>query len=104
MKLRTLFTMLTILILGLGVMPLAAQCTPDPAVNGDTVTCTGTDTNGFDGSGQTSLTVNVNGGANVQTGAEDGIRTGGQATIDNNGSVTGGDDAISAAGSSSVTR
>ena len=41
-----------------------AACAPDPAVDGDTVTCTGTDTDGFT-SAALNLTVNVEIGATV---------------------------------------
>src|SRR4051794_29639466 len=44
-----------------------AQCAPDPASSGQTVTCSGTDADGFQaGAGVTNLTVNVLAGATVR--------------------------------------
>lgn len=53
----------------LSTAPAHAQCVPDPASGGQTVTCSGNVANGFQaGGGVDSLTVNVLPGANVSDG------------------------------------
>lgn len=53
----------------LSAAPAHAQCVPDPASSGQTVTCSGNVANGFQaGGGVDSLTVNVLSGANVSDG------------------------------------
>jgi hypothetical protein len=42
-----------------------ADCQPDPAASGATVTCSGADVNGFNSAGATNLTFNVLAGATV---------------------------------------
>lgn len=42
-----------------------AACTPDPPSDNDAVSCDGTDSTGFDGSGATGLTITTNGAAEL---------------------------------------
>jgi uncharacterized protein with beta-barrel porin domain len=54
-----------------------AACAPDPASSGDTVTCSGNTSNGFQaGGGVTNLTVNVLSGATVSDGGGGGVAIG----------------------------
>lgn len=78
----------------LGAPSLAlAQCAPDPVANNGTVTCTGSDTNGFT-SGSTGITVTVQSGASVTNGS-DAFRLNGAGTVvTNSGTVDGGDEGI----------
>jgi len=48
-----------------------ADCQPDPATNGDTVTCSADDTDGFDAGVEDNLTVIVEGTATVDDGVAD---------------------------------
>ena len=60
-----------------------ADCQPDPANDGDTVTCADVDADGFSSS-SANLTVNVQANANVA-----GLKTGDGATVTIDGSVEG---------------
>src|SRR5262245_15314363 len=67
-RLRSLFAAVSasMVVLLVAASAAYAQCTPDPAVSGDTVTCTGNDADGFAaGFGVNNLTVNVQPGATV---------------------------------------
>lgn len=80
----------------LGAPSLAfAQCAPDPVANDGTVTCTGSDTNGFTSS-STGITVTVESGASVtRSGNNDALRLNGvNTTVTNSGTVDGGDEGI----------
>jgi hypothetical protein len=80
----------------LATAPAHAQCVPDPASSGQTVTCSGNVANGFQaGGGIDSLTVNVLPGANVSDG-------GGAAVISVNDFNTITNSGTLAAGSSST--
>jgi uncharacterized protein with beta-barrel porin domain len=75
-----------------GVSAAHAQCTPDPAVSGDTVTCTGNDPNGFAaGGGVNNLTVNIQPGATVQDNGTAAIAVNDGNTVTNRGAVTAAD-------------
>jgi uncharacterized protein with beta-barrel porin domain len=68
-----------------------AQCAPDPAASGQTVTCSGTDANGFQaGVGVDSLTVNVLSGATVNDNGTVSIGVNDSNTVTNNGTLSGG--------------
>ncbi len=74
------------------VSPAQAQCAPDPAASGQTVTCTGNDPDGFAaGGGVNNLTVNVQPGANVFDNGTDAIFLNDGNTVTNRGTVTAGD-------------
>jgi uncharacterized protein with beta-barrel porin domain len=67
--------------------PAAAACAPDPAASGQTVTCTGSDTDGFTaGGGVNSLTLNVVTGATV-TAPGTVITVNDQNTVNNAGTI-----------------
>ncbi|WFU24536.1 autotransporter outer membrane beta-barrel domain-containing protein [Bradyrhizobium sp. CB1717] len=71
--------------------PANAACTPDPATSGQTVTCSGTDTDGFlAGVGVDSLTVNVLSGATVNDNGALSIGVNDSSTVTNNGTVSAG--------------
>ncbi|MCP4904735.1 MAG: autotransporter domain-containing protein [bacterium] len=58
--------------IGLAGAPAEAACTPDPPADDDAVTCDGTDSTGFDGSGVTGLTLTTDGAAELdESGALD---------------------------------
>nr|WP_314954749.1 autotransporter domain-containing protein [Bradyrhizobium cosmicum] len=81
------------IFLGLGVCatPANALCTPDPATSGQTVTCTGTDTDGFQaGAGVGSLNVNVLSGAIVNDNGALSIGVNDSNTVTNNGTLSAG--------------
>ncbi|PDT88628.1 autotransporter domain-containing protein [Bradyrhizobium sp. Y36] len=81
------------LLLGLvlNVSPAHAACTPDPATSGQTVTCTGTDTDGFQaGGGVDSLNVNVLSGATVNDNGAVSIGVNDTSSVTNNGTVSAG--------------
>ncbi|WP_246791414.1 autotransporter outer membrane beta-barrel domain-containing protein [Bradyrhizobium commune] len=68
-----------------------ADCAPDPAASGQTVTCSGTDTNGFAaGGGVTNLTVKVLAGATVNDNGTASINVNDTNVITNNGTVSAG--------------
>ncbi|MFC4921197.1 MULTISPECIES: autotransporter outer membrane beta-barrel domain-containing protein [Bradyrhizobium] len=68
-----------------------ADCAPDPAASGQTVTCSGTDTNGFAaGGGVTNLTVNVLAGATVHDNSTASINVNDTNVVTNNGTVLAG--------------
>ncbi|MEH2490517.1 autotransporter outer membrane beta-barrel domain-containing protein [Bradyrhizobium sp. AZCC 2230] len=69
----------------------SAQCAPDPAASGQTVTCSGTDADGFQaGGGVNSLTVNVLSGATVNDNGTVSIGVNDSNTVTNNGTLSGG--------------
>ncbi|WP_441239048.1 autotransporter outer membrane beta-barrel domain-containing protein [Bradyrhizobium sp. 930_D9_N1_4] len=71
--------------------PANAACTPDPATSGQTVTCSGTDTDGFQaGAGVNSLNVNVLSGATVNDNGAVSIGVNDSSTVTNNGTVSAG--------------
>jgi outer membrane autotransporter protein len=75
--------------------PAWADCQPDPAVTGDTVTCTAVppDNNGFRANpGVNQLTVNVLTGVTVRNIGGIVIRIRDDSTLTNNGTLRGGDD------------
>jgi uncharacterized protein with beta-barrel porin domain len=72
-----------------------ADCQPDPATSGQTVTCSGTDTNGFVAApGVNNLTVNVQTGATVQDNGVVAIGVNNSNTVTNNGAILGGIDIL----------
>ncbi|PIT05063.1 protein with a C-terminal OMP (outer membrane protein) domain containing protein [Bradyrhizobium nitroreducens] len=76
---------------GLPTTPARAQCAPDPAASGQTVTCSGTDTNGFAaGGGVNGLTVNVLAGATVSDNGTAAISVNDGNTITNAGTLSVG--------------
>lgn len=71
--------------------PARADCQPSPAVSGQTVTCAGTDLNGFQaGAGVNNLTVNVLAGASVFDNGTVAIRVRNLNAVTNNGTITAG--------------
>nr|WP_245315657.1 autotransporter domain-containing protein [Bradyrhizobium neotropicale] len=83
-----------------------AQCVPDPASSGQTVTCSGTDANGFQaGVGVDSLTVNVLSGATVLDNGTASVGLNDSNTVTNNGTLSAGSGliGISVGNSSTVT-
>lgn len=81
------------LLLGLTLhaSPADAACTPDPATSGQTVTCTGTDTDGFQaGAGVDSLNLNVLPGAIVNDNGAVSIGVNDSNSVTNNGTVSAG--------------
>nr|WP_249803359.1 autotransporter domain-containing protein [Bradyrhizobium sp. 21] len=77
--------------LGLSTTPVNAQCAPDPASSGQTVTCSGTDADGFQaGPGIDSLSVNVLSGATVTDNGAVAIGVNDFNTITNNGTLSAG--------------
>jgi uncharacterized protein with beta-barrel porin domain len=74
--------------LALSVAPANAQCTPDPASSGQTVTCSGVDGNGFAaGAGVNNLTVNVQSGALVNDNGSASITVNDSNTVTNSGTL-----------------
>jgi uncharacterized protein with beta-barrel porin domain len=71
----------------LATLPALADCQPDPAANGQTVTCAGTDSDGFDANGATNLTINVVSGASVSSAAFATISIEALSTVTNNGTI-----------------
>ncbi|WP_161783835.1 autotransporter outer membrane beta-barrel domain-containing protein [Bosea sp. LC85] len=73
-------------------LPAQAQCTPDPPGFGATVTCSGTDVDGFAAPANTPVTINVAPGATVQQAPATGqaitfgLNTAGN-LLNNNGSI-----------------
>lgn len=68
-----------------------AQCAPDPAASGQTVTCSGNDADGFQaGVGVNSLSVNVLSGATVNDNGTVSIGVNDSNTVTNNGTLSGG--------------
>jgi uncharacterized protein with beta-barrel porin domain len=75
----------------LSTAPANAQCAPDPASSGQTVTCSGNVPNGFQaGGGIDNLTVNVLPGATVSDGGGPAIGVNDFNTITNSGTLTAG--------------
>jgi len=71
--------------------PANAACTPDPATSGQTVTCSGTDIDGFQaGAGVDALNVNVLSGATVNDNGALSIGVNDSNTVTNNGTVSAG--------------
>ncbi|WP_240535280.1 autotransporter outer membrane beta-barrel domain-containing protein [Bradyrhizobium sp. YR681] len=71
--------------------PANAACTPDPATSGQTVTCSGTDADGFQaGAGVDALNVNVLSGATVDDNGALSIGVNDSSTVTNNGTVSAG--------------
>ncbi|HEX9213929.1 MAG TPA: autotransporter domain-containing protein [Bradyrhizobium sp.] len=96
------------LVFGLGISttPATAQCAPDPASSGQTVTCSGTDFDGFQaGASVNSLTVSVLSGATVNDNGSVSIGVNDSNTVTNNGtlSVGSGLTGISVGNSNTVT-
>ncbi|WP_456619476.1 MULTISPECIES: autotransporter outer membrane beta-barrel domain-containing protein [unclassified Bradyrhizobium] len=74
--------------LGLATTSASAQCVPDPAASGQTVTCSD-DANGFQaGAGVDSLTVNVLSGATVNDNGTVSIGVNDSSTVTNNGTLS----------------
>ncbi|MDH2344855.1 autotransporter domain-containing protein [Bradyrhizobium sp. SSUT77] len=77
--------------LGLSTTSASAQCVPDPALSGQTVTCSGSDIDGFQaGAGVDSLIVNVLHGAAVQDNGTVSIGVNDFSTVTNNGTLSPG--------------
>nr|WP_246820413.1 autotransporter domain-containing protein [Bradyrhizobium iriomotense] len=77
--------------LGLWTTPANALCAPDPATSGQTVTCSGTDADGFQaGAGVDSLNVNVLSGATVNDNGTLSIGVNNSSTVTNNGTLSAG--------------
>ncbi|WP_246583907.1 autotransporter outer membrane beta-barrel domain-containing protein [Bradyrhizobium iriomotense] len=77
--------------LSLCATPANALCAPDPATTGQTVTCSGTDADGFQaGVGVDSLNVNVLSGATVNDNGTLSIGVNNSSTVTNNGSLSAG--------------
>jgi uncharacterized protein with beta-barrel porin domain len=79
------------LLLGLGLptTPARAQCAPDPATSGQTVTCSGTDSDGFAAAvGVTGLTVNVLAGASVNDNGTAAISVNNGNAVINGGTIS----------------
>ena len=77
--------------LGLSATSARADCAPDPAMSGQTVTCSGTDADGFAaGGGVTNLTVNVLTGATVNDNGTASINVNDTNVVTNNGTVSAG--------------
>ncbi|MGY8637869.1 autotransporter domain-containing protein [Bradyrhizobium sp. 14AA] len=77
--------------LGLWTTPANALCAPDPATSGQTVTCSGTDADGFQaGGGINSLNVNVLSGATVNDNGTVSIGVNDSSTVTNNGTLSAG--------------
>lgn len=71
--------------------PASAQCTPDPASSGQTVTCSGNDADGFQaGGGVNALTVNVLPGAVVSDNGTAAISVNDANVVTNSGTLTAG--------------
>ena len=70
----------------LSTTPANAQCAPDPASSGQTVTCSN-DANGFDSGGVNNLTVNVLPGAVVNDNGVAGIAVSDFSAVTNNGTI-----------------
>ena len=88
------------------VKPSQAQCTPNNAPAGSTVTCTGTDSNGYY-SGTNNLNVTVQTGATVVNPNDNSnaIRVQGGNTVTNNGTIAGnaGGDGLKTGGGNTIT-
>ncbi|MBB4373991.1 uncharacterized protein with beta-barrel porin domain [Bradyrhizobium sp. cir1] len=77
--------------LSLWTTPASALCAPDPATSGQTVTCSGTDADGFQaGAGINSLNVNVLSGATVNDNGTLSIGVNDSSTVTNNGTLSAG--------------
>ncbi|WP_407115638.1 autotransporter domain-containing protein [Bradyrhizobium sp. LMG 9283] len=77
--------------LSLCTTPANALCAPDPATSGQTVTCSGTDADGFQaGAGVDSLNVNVLSGATVNDNGAVSIGVNNSSTVTNNGGLSAG--------------
>jgi uncharacterized protein with beta-barrel porin domain len=91
----------------LAVAPARADCQPDPASTGQTVTCSGADNNGFQAGGAGQLTVNVQTGASVSNlpPGSTAIQLNDDNTVNNSGAVIAGDDGtgISAGNRNTIT-
>ncbi|WP_354224359.1 autotransporter domain-containing protein [Bradyrhizobium sp. F1.4.3] len=100
-------TILTLVFsLGLSTNSANAQCAPDPASSGQTVTCSGTDADGFQaGVAVNSLTVNVLSGATVNDNGAVSIGVNDSNTVTNNGTLSAGSGltGISVGNSNTVT-
>ncbi|MFL6807598.1 MAG: autotransporter domain-containing protein [Bradyrhizobium canariense] len=95
---------MVVLSLGLSAIPAQAYCAPDTAASGQTVTCSGTDADGFAaGGGVTNLTVNVLTGASVNDNGTAAINVNDTNVITNNGTVTAGSGLIGINGGNSNT-
>ncbi|WP_245315142.1 autotransporter outer membrane beta-barrel domain-containing protein [Bradyrhizobium yuanmingense] len=98
--------MTVIFSLGLSATSARADCAPDPATSGQTVTCSGSDAGGFAaGGGVTNLTVNVLTGATVNDNGTASINVNGTNFVTNNGTVSAGSGltGINGANSNTVT-
>ncbi len=87
-----------IFALAIGFAPSTAfaACAPTPASSGDTVTCSGTDTDGVGSGAENHVNVTVNSGATIAPAlASFGIDLTYRNVITNNGSVTGPNGGIS---------
>ncbi|QOZ72945.1 autotransporter outer membrane beta-barrel domain-containing protein [Bradyrhizobium arachidis] len=92
--------------LSLCTTPANALCAPDPATSGQTVTCSGTDADGFQaGAGVDSLNVNVLSGATVNDNGTVSIGVNNTSTVVNNGTLSAGSGliGIGAGNSNTVT-
>ncbi len=77
--------------LGLSATSAQADCAPDPATSGQTVTCSGADADGFAaGGGVTNLTVNVLIRATVSDNGTASINVNNTNIVDNDGTVSAG--------------
>ncbi|WP_342735833.1 autotransporter domain-containing protein [Bradyrhizobium sp. B117] len=77
--------------LSLCTTPANALCAPDPAISGQTVTCSGTDADGFQaGVGVDSLNVNMLSGATVNDNGTVSIGVNNTSTVVNNGILSAG--------------
>jgi uncharacterized protein with beta-barrel porin domain len=83
-----------------------AACAPDPALSGQTITCSGTDADGFQaGAGVNSLTVNVQPGATVNDNGAVAIGLNDSNAVTNNGTIAAaaGATGLSVGNSNTVT-
>ena len=84
-------SVVAIFALSLSATSARADCQPDAAVSGQTVTCSGTDIDGFAaGGGVTNLTVNVLAGATVNDNGTASINVNDTNVVTNNGTVSAG--------------
>ena len=79
------------LVLSLSAAPANAACAPDPAFSsGQTVTCSGNDSDGFQAGALNNLTLNVLAGATVNGSVSAAIGLNDANTVTNWGTVTAG--------------
>ncbi len=79
------------LVVASSISDAVADCTPDPATDGDTIACLNVDGDGFDGSSLNSITIHIDTTAVVDQDPvnETAISAGADAVIENNGLLRG---------------